>query len=57
MTIRDKYGYLTEIRLHSNSSVGVLGSSDLNSGRMLIVRDNFPVTKCEKALNERSHSD
>src|SRR5260370_38088432 len=56
MAIRNEDSYLTEIRLDSNSSVGVLGSSDLNSGRMLIVSNDFPVTKCEKALNERSHS-
>src|SRR6266436_2911219 len=52
MCIRDEHGHLSKFRLQPDSAISISRTSDFDARRMRIIRYNFCVRKCQKALNE-----
>src|ERR1700720_911334 len=52
MAIRDEHGHLSKFRLHPDSAISISLTPDFDARRMRIIRYDFSVRKCQKALNE-----
>src|SRR5882724_428202 len=53
MAVGHKYGQLAEGRFDADASICVTRTPDLDTGRMRVVGDDFPVRKGQKAAQER----